>query len=333
MRTINLRDVEEEEWRSPGGGFVGYGKQVSLALGAVPNARLHAGGHPFDLEVGRLPAGHTGCPFHSHATQWELFVILEGTGRVRHGQDVLEVGPGFAVMHPPGEPHQLINTGTGDLRYLLVADNPAVDIWYYPDSDKWGFKPPVRHFRLTDIDYYADEEPGERPPRPHRPTPVPPLCRWVRIDDLPWEHRRSPKGKFESSCRDISLALGGIRDQGLEGGGHPFDLQVRRVPPGKAIGPFHAHSQQWEMGLILAGEATVRHAGGVETLGTDEVALFRPGEPHQIANAGQTDLEILIIADNPPAETIHLPDSNTLRIMPAGRWFQTTEIEPYSGEE
>jgi uncharacterized cupin superfamily protein len=334
MRTINLWNVDEEEWRSPGGGFVGFGRQVSIALGAVPNARLHAGGHPFDLEVGRLPAGCTGCPFHSHATQWELFVILEGTGRVRHGREILEVGPGSAVMHPPGEPHQLINTGTSDMRYLLVADNPAVDIWHYPDSDKWGFKPPVRHFCLTDINYYAGEEPGDpAPPPPRRPQQAPHPCRWTRIDDLPWELRRSPKGNFESSFRDISLALGGIRDQGLECGGQPFDLQIRRIPVGKAVGPYHAHSHQWEMYLVLAGEASVRHAGGSAKLGPDDVALFHPGEPHQFANAGTADLNLLIIADNPPAESIFLPDSGLLRIMPGGRWGRFAECQPYAGEE
>jgi hypothetical protein len=40
----------------------------------------------------------------------------------------------------------------------LIADNPPVDIWHYPDSDKWGFRPPRKIFRAAEIDYWAGEE-------------------------------------------------------------------------------------------------------------------------------------------------------------------------------
>ena len=159
MRWVNLAAVKWDEWKSPGGRFHGFGQQVSLALGAAYNARLHEGGHPFDLEIGRLPPGHAGCPFHSHATQWELFLITAGSGQVRHGDAVLEVRPGMAILHPPGgEAHQLLNTGPTDLIYYLVADNPITDIWHYPDSDKWMIKPPRKVVRVVEVDYFDGEE-------------------------------------------------------------------------------------------------------------------------------------------------------------------------------
>jgi len=60
----------------------------------------------------------------------------------------------------------------------------------------------------------------------------------VHIPDLPWEELHSPTKKFHSFCRNISIALGGIRNTGTWGGVHPFDLQIRRIPPGAAICPF-----------------------------------------------------------------------------------------------
>lgn len=56
---------------------------------------------------------------------------------------------------------------------------------------------------------------------------------YVHIPSLPWEEQRSPGGKFHSFHRNISVALGGIRNGGTWCGGHPFDVQVRRIPPGE----------------------------------------------------------------------------------------------------
>ena len=45
-----------------------------------------------------------------------------------------------------------------DLLYFLIADNPAIDIWRYPDSDKWGHNAPRKIFRATEADYWDGEE-------------------------------------------------------------------------------------------------------------------------------------------------------------------------------
>jgi uncharacterized cupin superfamily protein len=141
MRHARLADLPWAEWSSPTGHAAGAGRQVSAALGAVSNKNLHEGGHPFDVEYGRLAPGKTGCPFHSHSAQWELFVITTGHGSVRHGPHRREVGPGDVVMHPPGEAHQLLNTGATPLEYWLIADNPLTEVWHYPDSGKLGYRP------------------------------------------------------------------------------------------------------------------------------------------------------------------------------------------------
>lgn len=116
------------------------------------------GGHPFDLELGKLAPGECGCPFHIHATQWELYVFLTGTGTVRTLEGPTPARAGDVVLHPPGEAHQFTNTGTANLLYLLIADNPPIDYWYYPDSNKWGFRSPRKIFRATDADYWDGEE-------------------------------------------------------------------------------------------------------------------------------------------------------------------------------
>lgn len=98
------------------------------------------------------------CPFHSHSAQWELFVIISGTGTVRANQSRFKVKAGDVIMHPPGEAHQIINTGRRDLVFYLIADNPPVDGCHYPDSKKWGSRRPRKFFRMTEVDYWDGEE-------------------------------------------------------------------------------------------------------------------------------------------------------------------------------
>jgi uncharacterized cupin superfamily protein len=331
MLRLHLDDLPWEEWSSPGGAFHGRSKEISIALGARRDAHLAAGGHPFDLELGQLLPGRTGAPFHAHANQWELFLIVAGRGIVRHGADgaTREVAAGDAILHPPFNPHQLANTGDTPLTYWLVADNPPADYWHYPDSGKWGFSHPRRFFRLADVAYW-DDDPAAAPPPPF---PSDAAARFVSGKDLPWMEKRSPRGTYASRCADLSLALGGIANAGVAHGGHPFDLQRRIVPPGAAICPYHAHAAQWEMFVIESGDGEVRTASGRTAVRAGDVILHPPDEPHQLRNVGAADLHVLIIADNPPADVFYYPDSDKWGLRKPGRFFRMTEVDYFDGEE
>jgi len=56
------------------------------------------------------------------------------------------------------------------------------------------------------------------------------------------EHEKSPKGSFEIVRRHISVALGGKRDVGVWGGGHPFDVELGVIAKGKKGYAYHAHA-------------------------------------------------------------------------------------------
>ncbi len=157
MKKTNLTKLKWDHWKSPKGKYEQYGKDISGRLGDKRNAWPKKG-HPFNLELVKLPPGKAACPFHSHTTQWELFVIVSGTGTVRAGKARHQVKAGDAVMHPPGEAHQIINTGKKVLEYYVIADNPPVDIFHYPDSGKWGFRPQGKFFRMTEVPYHDGEE-------------------------------------------------------------------------------------------------------------------------------------------------------------------------------
>jgi uncharacterized cupin superfamily protein len=84
-----------------------------------------------------VPPGKRAFPFHRHHVMDELFFIVSGEGEYRHGDETFAVRAGDFVSAPAGgKPHQIINTGTEDLRYLGISNLSNVDIVEYPDSQK-----------------------------------------------------------------------------------------------------------------------------------------------------------------------------------------------------
>ncbi len=138
MQKVNLRDISERERQSPKGKFHNFSKNISVALGRDPESLDLMKRHPFDLALVRIPSGKSYCPYHLHAAESELYMVVSGRGIIRDGAGTTEVGAGDAFFFPPGEAHQLSNKGAEDFVYYVVADNPRADGCYYPDSGKWA---------------------------------------------------------------------------------------------------------------------------------------------------------------------------------------------------
>ncbi|TXD34411.1 cupin domain-containing protein [Lujinxingia vulgaris] len=123
---------DELEWReqSHGERFASRRKQLGKAAGAQ---RL-------GCSLFEVPVGRAAFPFHAHLGNEEALYILSGSGEVRHGESRYPVGAGHFVAFPAGveHAHQVINTGTEVLRYLVVSTMNAPDVMLYPDSDKIG---------------------------------------------------------------------------------------------------------------------------------------------------------------------------------------------------
>ena len=94
----------------------------------------------------------------AHSAQWEFYMVVAGRGQVRTPAGKVEVRAGDCFSHPPGEPHQLTNTGATDLIYYVIADNPVSDAWHYPDSHKWKVPGQAKPVRVTPAEYYDGEE-------------------------------------------------------------------------------------------------------------------------------------------------------------------------------
>jgi mannose-6-phosphate isomerase-like protein (cupin superfamily) len=72
------------------------------------------------LAEARIAPGQATQP-HYHPQTEEIYYILEGQGRMWIGRECRDVGPGDAIAIPPGEPHQIKNTGMTTLLFLCCC--------------------------------------------------------------------------------------------------------------------------------------------------------------------------------------------------------------------
>ena len=156
---INIVDVPLME-RGNGKAFVAKWGRVGPLLGL----------EGLGCAVHVVPPGKAAFPLHRHHVLDELFYIVSGAGEYRFGDETHPLRAGDLVSAPAGtKPHQIVNTGAEDLRYLGISTMSPVEVVDYPESGKIGVMAGVKNGdfksatyagmgRLTPADYYDGED-------------------------------------------------------------------------------------------------------------------------------------------------------------------------------
>ncbi len=158
----------------------------------------------------------------------------------------------------------------------------------------------------------------------------------VNLSEIGEVERRSPAGKYHKFFKEISVALGRDPDSSDLNQRHPFDLALVRIPPGKIYCPYHAESAQWELYLVVSGRGRVRDAAGESEVAAGDAFLFKPGEAHRLACAGEEDFVYYVVADNPIGDSCYYPDSGKWMARKEGADVVVVhgrETDYYEGEE
>jgi uncharacterized cupin superfamily protein len=101
-----------------------------------------------------VPPGKCAFPFHRHHVIHELFFVLSGTGEYRLGDKRHPLRAGDVIAAPAGgEAHQIINTGSEELRYLGLSTLGEVDVVDYPDSGKMAVAAGIKNADFTTATY------------------------------------------------------------------------------------------------------------------------------------------------------------------------------------
>jgi uncharacterized cupin superfamily protein len=105
-----------------------------------------------------IAPGKQGSPHHCHSADEEIFVILEGAGTLRLGDEQAPVRAGHVLGRPPGtRVAHSFRAGDEGMTYLAYGTREPNDIAYYPDSNKINFRGIGFITRLDRVDYWDGE--------------------------------------------------------------------------------------------------------------------------------------------------------------------------------
>ena len=155
-RVINIDQLELEHTKH-GDKFESRAARVGPRIGAKEL------GYSFDV----LPPGKTGCPFHSHRAEEEMFFIVRGSGLLRYGSETRKIRAGDFICCPTGGPetaHQIVNDSDAPLEFISVSTLMPAEVCEYPDSGKIGAYGGTGERRLVHMtrsshamEYWVDE--------------------------------------------------------------------------------------------------------------------------------------------------------------------------------
>ena len=161
---VNQDEVAEEVWDHAPSGVAVRSREVAVALGA----------RDLGFCVVTIEPGKRSCPYHFHHSEEELFVVLEGRGLLRQGDEAgeeeeVELTAGDFVSFPAGTgiAHEFRNHSDAPFRYMAFSNRLPHDVCEYPDSDKILVRGPRRRMlrRTPTLEYFDGEDRTE--PRPH----------------------------------------------------------------------------------------------------------------------------------------------------------------------
>jgi uncharacterized cupin superfamily protein len=113
-------------------GFSCRGSQIAAKAGSE-----HLGASLYEL-----PPGQASAPYHWHAANEEMLLVLQGRPTLRTPDGSREIEKGAMVAFPVGPEgaHQILNETEEPVRFIVFSEMIYPEIAVYPDSDKVGLR-------------------------------------------------------------------------------------------------------------------------------------------------------------------------------------------------
>ncbi len=126
------------------------------------------------------------------------------------------------------------------------------------------------------------------------------------------EHVHLDGESWGGSYKDLTPALRGPDGRGMD----RLGVNLTRLPPGRALCPFHHHLREDEVFYVLSGRGVLRYGDELFDLGPGDCVSCPAGSgvAHQIANPFDEDMVYLAIGPNDPHEVCVYPDSNKVMV-------------------
>jgi uncharacterized cupin superfamily protein len=124
-RIVNLSDLPWTPW-SQGERMAVEIQDPARKLGSVLSG----------LRLYRLAPGKQATRLHRHHFQEEMFLILKGSGTLRHGAKEVAVRAGDFILYRAGDPapHTFVNSGEEPMEYLATGNRVSYEVCEYPEE-------------------------------------------------------------------------------------------------------------------------------------------------------------------------------------------------------
>jgi uncharacterized cupin superfamily protein len=101
---------------------------------------------------------------------------------------------------------------------------------------------------------------------------------------------------------------------GPQAGAEKLGASLYEIPPGQSTFPYHSHTANEELLIVLRGGPHLRTPEGWRELNEGEVVAFPAGDrgAHQIQNRGDEDARVLVVSTMIAPEVNLYPDSGKL---------------------
>jgi len=293
---------------------------IEVAAGDIRSTRQMLGRAAGAVEVGasrwRVPPGARNVPAHLHATEEEIFYVLDGEGFAWHRDKAYPVRAGDAILFRRGDgPHTMFG---GPLDVIAFAEGSETKLTWLPRCNvmwaapRWlpldGPHPFEAEAAAGPLELPAPE--AERPP-------------WI-VATADVERKHARHGATDVRHASIGHALGAQRS-GLRHG---------VIAPNAEGHPPHCHSAEEELFVVLDGDGTLRLGDEEHPVRAGSV-VARPagtGVAHSFV-AGASGLTYLAYGQRRTSDAIYYPRSRKLALRSLGGVrFRVDPLEYWDGE-
>lgn len=124
-KIVNLSNLPWTPWSA--------GERIAVEI-QDPARRLGSVHSGFRLY--RLAPGKQATRLHRHHHQEEMYLVLKGSGTLRHGGRDVPVKAGDFILYPAGDPaaHTFINQGSEPMEYLATGNRVSYEVCEYPED-------------------------------------------------------------------------------------------------------------------------------------------------------------------------------------------------------
>jgi uncharacterized cupin superfamily protein len=262
--------------------------------------------------------GAQSTPAHEHTAEEELFYVVRGDGLWWQDGATTAIGEGDVIFAKPRTGAHTVIGGDDGIDVLAFGPRHDVELTHLPRPGvmRLGGVATVAVQRRHQWHFEAEAGPVERAEPGERPANV------VHVTDVPQKGEDRPG--WEKQKRSIGELLG-TRTTGMT---------LLEIAPGARPYPFHCHSAEEELFVVLAGDGTLRLGDARHPLRAGNI-VSRPagtGVAHQFI-AGDGGMTVLAYSNIDPSDIAFYPDSNKVKLRGLGVTVRVEQVGYWDGED